>query len=164
MMDKPGPFKDTQGRYLTTSLFYETSNPEMREKFPPVYSLKETSDHGLPSAYEIYMGCVDEHEAAFMITGSLRHWRKLCSLKWFTDGLEQYGFDGVKQWREDMKARDMNRAKRQLIDAAAMGDVSAAKKLYDESRKNSVGRPRKEQQVSDGRMAKITELHKKING
>lgn len=135
---------DARGARKTETLFLESISSRSKEKYEPLYTLREQEKHGLPSAYQIYMHSIDESDAALKLVGSLSHWRRLCSLKWFMEGAEQMGHEGLKQWREDMKARDATRAKSQLMAMAAAGNVPAARKLYEESTKKPVGRPKKD--------------------
>ena len=97
----------------------------------------------------------------------MRHWRKLCNLKWFMEGRIDRFFDGVKSWREDKKQKDISAAKALLHKAVNAGDIGATKKLLDVAigKKNPVGRPRKEtgKPVDTHRMANITELHNHLS-
>ena len=146
----------------TETLFLESISQASKEKYDPLYTLREQDKDGKPSAYQIYMHSIDETDAALKLVGSLGHWRRLCGLKWFMEGAEQMGHEGLLQWREDMKARDVSTAKRQLMDQAAGGNVNAAKKLMDEANKGKVGRPKKEDPVKKEREDKIAQLHKKF--
>lgn len=126
---KQEDFIDRRGALKTELLFVETIKAERLENYSPLYTLKETSGD-LPSAYQMYMSSTDEYEAAMKILGSMRHWRRLCGLKWFMEGIPMSGFDGLKSWRKDMEMRDKSKAKRQLMDAAEAGVVSAQRALY----------------------------------
>ena len=133
---------DSVNRMRTSSLFAETTKtPDMA----PWYSLKDVNNNtGLPSAYLIYMSSVDEYDAATKLVGSLRHWRKLCSSKWFMEGLKSKGFEGLDQWREDMKARDASQGKAALMKQVKKGDTSAARKIVDMAKPTEapkIGRP-----------------------
>lgn len=152
---------DRQAR-KTETLFLESISSNSKKKYEPIYTLREQEKQGLPSAYQIYMHSIDETDAALKLVGSLGHWRRLCGLKWFMEGAEQMGHEGLRQWREDMKARDLSTAKRQLMDQAAGGNVNAAKKLMDEANKGRVGRPKKEDPIKKEREDKIAQLHKKF--
>jgi hypothetical protein len=77
------------------------------------------------------------------------------------EGAEQMGHEGLKQWREDMKARDATRAKSQLMAMAAAGNVPAARKLYEESTKKPVGRPKKDSEA-ERREDNVAQLHKQF--
>lgn len=136
---------DGQGRHRTASLFLESISPNLKDRadLAPIYTLRNRDYNNLPSAYLIYMASVDEFDAAMKIVGSMSHWRKLISTKWFMDGGQ--GFEGLTVWREDMALRDRSIAKRELIKSAGKGDTSSARKLFDlaapEGDKKSVGRP-----------------------
>lgn len=122
-------FIDRRGALKTELLFAETIKPDRLENYQPLYTLKEQNT-GLPSAYQIYMGSVDEYDAAMKLLGSMRHWRRLCGLKWFVDGIPAVGFDGLKSWRKDMEMRDKSKAKKQLLESAEAGSVSAQRAFY----------------------------------
>lgn len=126
---KPEDFIDRRGAMKTELLFEETIKPDRLENYSPLYTLKE-KDTELPSAYKVYMGSVDEYEAAMRLLGSTRHWRRLCGLRWFMEGIPEKGFDGLKSWRRDMELRDRSKAKKQLMEAAEAGVVSAQQTLY----------------------------------
>ena len=121
--------KDVRGVYRTESLFVEVIQPSSRGKYKPLYSLKEAGNKGLPSIYQIWMTSIDEADAAMRILGSLQHWKKLCSLKWFITGRPEHGFSGLNSWREDMASRDRTLAKQSLLKQCEEGNVSAARAL-----------------------------------
>lgn len=152
---------DARGARKTETLFLESISSRSKERYEPLYTLREQEKQGLPSAYQIYMHSIDEADAALKLVGSLSHWRRLCSLKWFMEGAEQMGHEGLKQWREDMKARDATRAKSQLMAMAAAGNVPAARKLYEESTKKPVGRPKKDPEA-ERREDNVAQLHKQF--
>lgn len=122
-------YYDRRGALKTELLFQETIKPDRLENYSPMFTLKE-NDTDLPSAYRIYMGSTDEYEAAMKLLGSMRHWRRLCGLKWFMDGIPMSGFDGLLSWRKDMELRDKSRSKKQLMEAAEAGVVSAQRALF----------------------------------
>jgi hypothetical protein len=126
--------KDKRGVQRTESLFHETIQPPIRKKYDPVYSLRDYDHKGYPSAYQIYMNSIDEHEAALKLVGSLSHWRKLTSLKWFLEGRPECQFEGLIQWREDMKARDASSAKQVLQEQVKEKNITAARALLAESK------------------------------
>ena len=129
-------FKDSRGAHKTESLFIETISPKSAEKYTPVYSLRDYDNKDFPSAYNIFMECTDEYEAALKLVGSMSHWRKLCRLKWFMEGIEIAQFEGLKVWREDMLARDASTSKAILIEETEEGNVTAAKALYSLENEN----------------------------
>lgn len=136
-------FKDVRGVYKTESLFCETISPQSKKSYTPLYTLKDHPHRGLPSIYELYIASIDEYDAAMTICGSIAHWKKLCSLKWFMEGREGI-FRGVSQWREEMKERDVSLAKKTLMQQVEDGSVTAASALLKHAEnKNSKGRPRK---------------------
>lgn len=123
--------KDVRGAHKTESLFIETISPASAESYTAIFSLRDYDNKGYPSAYNIYMECADEREAALRLVGSMIHWRKLCQLNWFMNGRDMTGFEGLHQWREDMSARDVSIAKVALLERCEDGEVSAARALYD---------------------------------
>lgn len=122
-------FTDARGALKTELLFAETIKPDRLDRYTPIYSLKE-QDGEYPSAYKIYMSSADEYEAAMRLLGSMRHWRRLCGLQWFMNGVPTGGFDGLRSWRKDMEMRDKSKAKKQLMEAAESGVVSAQRALF----------------------------------
>lgn len=128
-MYKTEEYYDRRGALKTELLFQETIKADRLENYSPMFTLKE-QDTGLPSAYKIYMSSTDEYEAAMKLLGSMRHWRRLCGLKWFMEGIPMSGFDGLRSWRRDMELRDKSKSKRQLMDAAEAGVVSAQRAIY----------------------------------
>lgn len=163
--------KDSVGRYRTLSLFYECLGQAQKGKLTPIYSLSnrdKTLKDGTfyPSAYLIYMSSADENEAAIKLVGSLQHWRKLVdNTPWFLEGSkiwEWTGFEGLEQWREDMRARDESIAKAWLMQAAADGNVQAQKQIYSMSQgKKPAGRKPKVKDKAPGteEEAAINELY-----
>jgi len=165
-------FKDTRGSLRTKSLFYETITVDaIAAGWRPTYSIRESNKKTeLPSAYRIFMSSVDEYEAALKIVGSLKHWRKLCECTWFMEGDKPRNFDGLIQWREDMRLRDASLAKRQLVASAKEGDASSSRKLldisYKEGKEAVVGRPKKvkpKDTKQDDNQSRIEKLHASIN-
>jgi hypothetical protein len=138
------------------------------EKWPSLYSLAEDEKRGLPSAYQIYMNSIDEHDAALKLVGSHRHWRKLCSLKWFMEGAPDWGYDGLVRWRIDMVNRDRSLAKGILLANTKKGDTPSAKRLLDESKIIKEPVSKKDKQSTDNQSIfnanKIAELHQKRFG
>ena len=93
--------KDDQGRWRTRSIFFETSEPGLREQYPPLYTLKDEPHtiYGVtyPSARQIYLEERDltEYSAAMKLLGSWRHWKWLCSVQWF----QEY----IQEWRDELE-------------------------------------------------------------
>lgn len=131
----------SNGILPTQALFYEFGNKDA------LYTLKsrDVAKDGkvYMSIYKIYMESVDEYEAALRLVGDMGHWRKLCSLKWFVEGLPQFSWEGLAQLRSDMASRDKSVAKKQLLEAASEGNVTAMKTVYGETSKQPVGRKAK---------------------
>lgn len=135
--------KGDNGILLTQGLFVEFGDQESP------YTLKNADVQRDGKTYvslsNVYMESTDEYEAAMRLVGSMKHWRKMCALKWFQDGWEEHGFDGLQALREDMASRDKSLAKAELLKAAASGNVSAMKILYDSTAPKKAGRPARSQ-------------------
>jgi hypothetical protein len=131
---------------LTQALFVEFGNKDAP------YTMKHESYKSHKSIYEIYMESTDEYEAALKIVKNMVHWEKLCELKWFMEGLPEKNIRGLRHWRDDMKRRDASLAKKQLMDEAKVGNVSAMRLLYETSNKTTAGRPKKKpvQKTNEG--------------
>ena len=129
--------KSTTGKFLTKALFFETSTPPMREKYPPVYTLKENAHtvDGVtyPSAYQIYMDSIDEYDAAQRLLDSSVHWDALTKCTWFMNGVHNADTKltmGLLDWRDHKKRKEISNAKAQLLIAAEGGNVTAQRTLY----------------------------------
>ena len=122
-------FKDVRGAHKTESLFIETIQTKSKKRYEPLYSLRDYDHKGYTSAYQIYMHSVDEHDAAMKLVGSMSHWRKLLSLRWFMEGRPECQFEGIQQWRLDMAARDASTAKKVILDQCEQSNVPAARAL-----------------------------------
>lgn len=158
-------YYDVMNRPRTESLFVETINPEIAKRYPPVYTMRESERDGCPSAYQIFMNSDNEFDAAMKIVGCMRHWRRLCGLKWFMEGSEEKAFDGLKQWREDKAAKDELEAIKLLKEQAENGNVTAQKILFERNKsKGRVGRPQKDrdQGRTKEREEQIVNLHKRL--
>ena len=121
------------GIQLTQGLFVEFS-PEAPYTMQ-VRDKQTKNGHTAISAYRVYMESVDEYDAAMRLVGNLEHWRKLCGLKWFREGIAGVVSIGLDQWREDMAMRDASTAKEQLIKNVQSSNVNASKFLYEASTK-----------------------------
>lgn len=126
------------GQYLLKPLFWETSTPTSRKKFTPLYTMKE-HDHvdaegtEYKSAYQIYMECVDEDEAAIKLLGSRYHWDKLKNCKWFQDGIMVDGAKttmGLEDWRKHKQADIESNTLGKLWAQAGDGNLQAIKYLH----------------------------------
>lgn len=84
------PFKDKLGRWRTRSLFKEfhSHNPE----YPPVFTLKEYEEGGLPSVRQLFLSYKDPtgYKFAKEVLGSYEHWKKLLDTDWFPQYLEEW--------------------------------------------------------------------------
>lgn len=152
--------RDTRGKFLTSSLFYETVNTNAR--YSPLYTLREQDRPDLPSARRIYLELADptEYAPAMALLGSWEHWSHLCGLSWF----KPY----VESWRAELRAKLKSRAV-DIAKTLAVGNdataLSAAKWLHAAiSTKNTGGRPKKEAKShpadsadTDSDFARITE-------
>jgi hypothetical protein len=154
--------RDSRGVQRTESLFVEVS--QTKDKYEPLYSLKSWNSRGYPSAYLIYMGCVDETEAALKLVGSLSHWRKLCKLRWFLKGRPEHGFEGLESWRQDMADRDASEAKRVILQECRNGNVTAARALDKLAKDSSKSIPKpttsKKEEKEDSVITNLLDRHK----
>lgn len=150
----------SNGTRLTQGLFYEFPNSD--EDAP--YTLKERDlikgDKTYVSLSRVYLESADEYEAAMRLVGSWNHWQKLVKLKWFSQGIEQFSFEGIESLRATMAARDRSLARKKLIEAAEQGNVTAAKALLDAAPKQKVGRP--EKGTVDKSLDNIVEIFGKV--
>ena len=130
-------------RFCTTTkaMFYEHRfQTTVKEKAP--YTLRkqdkvdEKSGHVYRSMYLIYMQCDSEYEAAIKLLGSYPHWRKLKRCSWFHDHFEA--------WEAERNIRDEAIARSILVRLAMVGNVTAARTLYTNSKdklRGKLGRP-----------------------
>lgn len=140
-------FKDNLGRYLTLSLFYETSLGSISHRDDVMYTLKEHSYEGFPSLRELYLDMEDitEYNFANEYLGGWNHWKKLCKTAWFMEHLTE--------WREELELKLRARAFNEVKKTAK----SSAKEAYmankyllekgwekDTNKKETVGRPTQE--------------------
>ena len=126
------------GQYLLKPLFWETSTIASRKKFTPLYTLKE-HDHEdsegnvYKSAYQIYMNCVDEDEAAIKLLGSRYHWDKLKGCKWFLEGIHVDNAKttmGLEDWRKHKQSEIESDTLSKLWSQASDGNLQAIKYLH----------------------------------
>lgn len=134
---------------FTQGLFIEFQNAE--ETAP--YTFKESdiykNDRTYVSFSSVYLDSADEYEAAMRLVGSWKHWNKLLQLKWFTEGLPQFNWEGIESLRATMNARDRSLARRKLLEAAEQGNVTAAKAVLDGKEVKKTGRPQKGDQSEE---------------
>lgn len=137
--------KDSMGRYRT-NLFYEF-NVTRHDTMPPLYTMREESYRGLPSAYLIYMTSDSEYEAAIKLVGSWNHWQRLLASRPFMEGPDNaFSWQGLNAWREEKAIKDQAEAFNQLKISAATGNVQAQKLIYEgKSSGAKRGRPSKEE-------------------
>lgn len=109
------PFLGANGKFLTESLFWETSRD--RTVNPPAFTLKGSEHEGCPSMKELYLqiGDPSEYEFAQRVLGSWQHWVTLTQLAWFKPHIEE--------WREELMAR--LRSKAAMVSIEVMSDPSA---------------------------------------
>lgn len=156
----------------TRTIFFETSNPDLRDKYPPRFTLKleahkpDDWHEELPSAYQVYMNANSEYEAAIQICGNFKDWEILCRTKWFMKGrlapaVTHYG---LEMWREHKRLKDIDEQIRNLKTKAENGDTAAAKaviQLLKEAEKTTkAGRPQKDKE--DPVSAQIKNFMKRV--
>jgi len=139
-------FKGVNGVMLTQGLFLEHNNKDAP------YTLRDYDIERKGKVYKsvpaIYRTCVDEYDAAMQIVGSWEHWKKLSNIDWFLNGLltsQGYRYTGLVDWRYEMQMRDESTAKRQLLEQAEGGNMSASRYLHEAAKKSTskAGRPQK---------------------
>lgn len=143
-------FKDTQGRFRTQSLFWETRH----ESYPAYFTTKrqpiERDGQTYISLYEKYMEIADptEYQVAIRLLGSWDHWKALLSAQWFQEL--------VSEWRTELRIKmesDRYFKMKEVSEDATKGRenaaVQATKWLADRytpgDRKAKRGRPTKEE-------------------
>ena len=119
----------------TQALFleYKFMNVSHARVNDSVYNLKDYDWNNTISMQNIYVECTSEYEAAMTLVGSWNHWLKLKRCKWFMPYLEA--------WEIQRKLREESEAKKQLLEAAEDGNVTAAKAIFDQGRTKRAGRP-----------------------
>ena len=141
--------KDSKGRFRTRSLFWETNAVDLREEYPPVYTLKDEDykpegfKETLPSARKIYLAQLDptEYKAAQVLLGSWKHWQYMVQhCKWFSVKVEE--------WREELEVMLRSSAITEIANdsvANSRSSVASAKWLADKGweKNDERGRPSK---------------------
>jgi hypothetical protein len=108
------PYKDSSGRWRTTSLFIETINSfeedkegiPLWKKYTPIFTLREHAflvppsspyygrytENLIPSLRELYLSynAPTEYKFATEVFKSTYHWKHLCGLSWFKPHVEEY--------------------------------------------------------------------------
>jgi len=136
-------FYTSNGRFAYKTMFYEMSTPKSRKKMEPMFTLKAHDHKGYPSAYLIYMGSVDEFDAAKKLAPSHRIWEMMTEAHWFMHGDPVRSHDGLASWRQHMKARDDSMAKALLLEKVKEGDVTSARALLAEGKKKHTTKRKK---------------------
>jgi len=153
--DEVGPgffdqLKDTQGRFRTQSLFWETRH----ESYPAFFTTKreaiERDGRTYISLYEKYMEIADptEYQVAIRLLGSWDHWQALLSSKWFQEL--------VCEWRSELKVKmesDRYFKMKEVSEDAQKGRENAAvqatkwlsERYTPVERKQKRGRPTKDE-------------------
>ena len=138
-------FKDSQGRYRTQSLFYETRH----ESYPAFFTLKKSDIErdGVKyiSLYQKYLEIGDptEYQVALQLFGSWDHWQALLKSKWFREHLTG--------WREELKVKLESDRYYEMLDKAK-GDGPASTQAtkwladrYSDKATAKRGRPSKQE-------------------
>lgn len=125
-----------------------------REEQEPAFTIQEfdieKGGKKYKSLYKLFMESVDEYDFATTHLGGLHVWEQLVSTNWFYNGYRAHR--GVEAWREDLRARDESLAKKAVMLAVREGDINAAKKLWDKSKKPTEtkrGRFKKEEVIKE---------------
>lgn len=120
-------FKDKQGRWRTTSLFFETASRESREEYECPFTKKE-EDHTHEGVTYIclkalYVGLGDPTEYLFAneYLGGWSHWKRIVD----SPTLRPW----VDECREELKLKLMAEGIVVMRTKAAEGNVTAAKEL-----------------------------------
>lgn len=110
-------FKDSHGRWRTSSLFLETNEDE--SAYTSVFTLADDDKDGRLSVKKLYMELGDptEYLPAMRIFGAVGLWEKLCKTRWFKPHVEK--------WRVELQARIRSEAVGTIRDACVTGGVSA---------------------------------------
>lgn len=148
--------KDSMCRYRTN--IFKEFNITRHDEMPPLYTMREESYKGLPSAYLIYMTSDSEYEAAIKLVGSWNHWLRLLKCKPFMEGPENaYNWTGLEEWRREKEIKEKATAYNQLKESAAAGNVQAQKLLYEGDKSGKRGRP------SDSEVRKAAKEQAELN-
>ena len=145
---------DTQSRFRTTSLFYETCL--QREKYPPIFTTqakdRTVGDKTYRSlkaiffSYDHVPNC--EYEFALDVFGSWDHWIQLAHKSQLQDE--------VKSWRHELEIKNRCAAIKTLIQQSQDPEkgLSAARAVIAEEHLGSKrGRPSKEELVRKEKIA-----------
>lgn len=136
-------FKDSQGRFLTQSLFLEAMyNPDYA-----VYSLSDEDKvyegKVYPSLRRLYLECMDpaEYDFANKYLWGWEHWQRLCANKALLEEFEK--------WRDELEVKIRAAAIRNIIGTSGE-NFNAARWVADGKWKDQkVGRPSKEEKAAE---------------
>ena len=145
-------FKNSQGSFFTTGLFFETCNGV---KDHVMYTLKDHDRDNYPSLRLLYIDTADDTEYTFATThlGGWSHFKLLQSKGFFMDYLSK--------WREELQAKNSSVLVSTLREKALKGDARAAQYLLEKwADRSPVGRPSKESVLKEAR--KISRDHDDI--
>lgn len=142
---KNSPFRDSQGRLLSSKLFYERTSPDKRDKIR--YTLKDQDHEGCLSLYRLYLDANDPTEYSFANDHfeSYEHWLLITKQDWFKPYLQRF--------RRDLETKVRSIALRAIMREAQSGSKNAftANKFLiekgwmdKEESRNTKGRPTKE--------------------
>lgn len=137
--------------YRTISLFIERCR-EGDES--PYYSLSEADvcveGKWYPSARLIYINSKGEYDAYRKLVGSYKQWTVLKELAWFREFWEA--------WHAEWKMLQAEKAREKLV-AFSKTEVSAARALFDDAKKNATaGRPKKSRARRDDADAEESDM------
>jgi len=136
------PFKDNQGRYRTKSLFHEFSSPDIRAKYPPVYTThnedRTVEGRKLKSAKKIFMKHSDptNYQAVLALFGEWEAWlqiEKCPEIKSL-----------FNSWLNELDIKMQSEALASLKDMAVDDKIAAkyiAEKGWEQKQTRKAGRP-----------------------
>lgn len=158
---KDNPFRNSNNRYLTKAMFFETSHYPESIRF----TLKLHDHKGYPSLHRLYVDMEDPTEYLFAIEyfEGWEHWKVLSSLDWFKPYLENM--------REELdlklKAKNVERMKKVAEDPDHKSSVQAMRYLIekgyidkDEKIAKKRGRPSKDE--IEGNLKRMSEEELKL--
>lgn len=145
--------KDARNAWRTTTLFEETISPDLKTKYPPLFSMcdEEYSSSGLPSLKYRYLQLRDSNEYLFAQTylGGWGHWQLMVK-SW---ALKSH----IDNWRNELKLKlrseYLNKV-RDLSDGDGPASLQALKYLM-EAEAGGVGSGSKRGRPSKGEKEKF---------
>ena len=149
-------FKDDQGRWRTSSLFWERSY----DKTNAMFSM-EQEDHidGYASFHRLYLEIADptEYRVATELLGGWEHWEKLCASKWFNDFIEPLRLELEIKLRSEALMRSY------LIMHSDKPAALQASKMFAEGRHKEVkGRGRPSNAEVNAEAVKLAEIKNRV--